>query len=111
LGKRLGGRRDRDWDLEGEGHEVWRGIGLHLLDLLQDPLHCRVAPVELARGRHRLRRRGPPSLAAAAADRRRISAFELGIGEGREDWEELEARVGEDLLERVDVSLSRGTGE
>jgi len=44
--------------LEGEGHEVGGGVGLHLLDLLQDPLHRRVATVVLRRGRHRCRLRG-----------------------------------------------------
>jgi hypothetical protein len=65
-------------DLEGQGHEVGGRVGLHLLDLLKDPLHSRVAPVVLRRVRHRPSGRlKEPSSLAAAARRRRVS-FRIG---------------------------------
>jgi hypothetical protein len=72
-------------DLEGQGQEVWGRVGLHLLVLLQDPLHRWVAPVVLRRVRHRLSRsrcKEPSSLAVSAARRCRVS-FRIG---GIERW-------------------------
>ena len=75
--------------LEGHGHEVRGRVGLHLLDLLKDPLHRRVAPVVLRRGLHlrRLRGREPSRLvaAAAAACRCRLGLRIGESGEGRKE--------------------------
>lgn len=70
----IGGGRN----LEGEAREVVGGVGLHLLDLLEDPLHRRVLQVVLV-----LRHGGS---AAAADDPDRIppptdSGVDVAAGE------------------------------
>lgn len=61
----------KDVLLEGEAHEVVGGVGLHLLDLLQDPLHRRVLPVVLVlrHVRSPLPPPPPPPLSSSASFR------------------------------------------